>query len=694
MSHDSKPNTDAPFQIAVRHFQAGEHALAEQACQAILRVQTEHVDALHMLALLHSQAGRFNEAVKCLERAIQLRPGDAVLQNNLGESYRNQERFAEAESCFQRALQLAPRFAEPHYNLGILLKQQGRYEESLAAFSRAIELRANYAKAHYNLANLLREEGRVKTAVGAYQRALGIQPDWSEAHLNLANTYSELGELDKAIEHYQRADALAPDDGDIEISLGHAFLTQGRFAEAKDCYRRDLERRPGRFLATLRFNALCPPIAESNAWIDEYQARLVEVLDEAITADWSLDAADLHKSGAEPPMALTYHGRNVLPIMSRYAALFAAKIKPLELPEHHGKPKIGIVVTHGHEGVFARCWGGIAERLSRERLDVRIVCSRAGANVLETMLRVDRSEYFVLPERLDLAAEQLSAAGFDLLHYWEIGTDSTNCFLPYFQAAPVQMTTWGWPVTTGNPCVQGYLSHRELEPTGAEQYYAEKLLRLEYLPTWYVRPQLPKKPRNREQSGFSSREHLYLCTQNLRKYHPEFDAALAEILERDPQGKLLIIADGQPRVTQLLLDRFGRTMSKVCGRVSVLPRMDREEYLNVLALADVVLDTFHFAGGANTVLDCMSVGAPLVTWPGPFHRGRWALAVYEELGIKELIADSAPRYVELACQVAGDRELHQELKSRIPAACPSLFENAKTVAEHEEVLLSLARPRG
>src|SRR5581483_9444880 len=141
----------------------------------------------------------------------------------------------------------------------------------------------------------------------------------------------------------------------------------------------------------------------SAEYIVEHQARLAAMLDRAIERSPEIDLETLNSCGAEPPMALAYQGRDIRPIIERYAALLTERISVIEPKKVTGKPRVGIVVTHGHEGVFARCWGGIVERLSREKLDVRVACSRAGANVLKQMIRVAHDEYLVLPARLDQA---------------------------------------------------------------------------------------------------------------------------------------------------------------------------------------------------------------------------------------------------------------------------------------------------
>ncbi len=417
---------DPQFRLAVERFGAQDFDGAEKACRKLLKAQPEHVDALHMLGMILGRAERRSEAVELLARAVAIRPGDAPLQNNLGEMYRQLDRLDDAIGCFVRAVELAPRFAEPHYNLGIALKAKGRRDEAIAAFRRAIELKPEYARAHFNLANLLREEGRVKTAVPHYQQALRLQPGWADVHWNLGTTLFELGELPEARRHLQQALKLDPQHQEIHATLGHVAMADGDVPQAAEHYRASLDEKSNRFLAELRIDSLAEPIPPDEPYIDDYQRRLLERVDRAAAEPSAWKLEDIQSGAAEPPMALAYQGRNVRPILEAYATLFAGKIEPGEPVRNNGKPRIGIVVSHGHEGVFARCWGGIAERLSRQKFDVRLVCSRSGANVLRQMTRMADDEYLVMPEKILETVEMVRAERFDLLHYWEIGTDATN----------------------------------------------------------------------------------------------------------------------------------------------------------------------------------------------------------------------------------------------------------------------------
>ena len=560
----------------------------------------------------------------------------------------------------------------------------GRRDEAAAAFRRSIELKPDYARAHFNLANLLREEGHVKTAVPHYQHALRSQPGWADAHWNLGATLFELGELAESRRHLQQALKLDPTHQEIHVTLGHVALADGDLTQAAEQYRLGIDEETNRFLVELRINSLPEPIPPDEQYIDDYQRRLLERLKQAVGESSAWEPEDLPGSGAEPPMALAYQGRNVRPILEAYAALFAAKIESGEPVRNDGRPRIGIVVTHGHEGVFARCWGGIAERLSRQRFDVRLICSRSGANVLKQMIRIADDEYLVMPEKLVDMVEAIRAERFDLLHYWEIGTDATNYFLPFYQPARLQTNAGGWPVTSGHTRSTHFVSWRLLEPPGAAAHYCEELAMLERLPMYYERPAASGWQRSRETWGIPAKAHFYLCTQNLRKYHPQFDAVVAELLRTDPQGRLGIVADSQAGVTRRLQDRWRHVMPDVFDRIQVMPRLERADYLQVVSAADVILDTFPYGGGVNTVCDAMAVGTPMVSMPGEFQRSRWVSAVSTLMGVHDTIVASPAEYVARARQLAGEPDFRRQVVERIAPAAAELFAEPRTIDEHNE----------
>ncbi|CAM9697392.1 unnamed protein product, partial [Laminaria digitata] len=61
-------------------------------------------------------------------------------------------------------------------------------------------------------------------------------------------------------------------------------------------------------------------------------------------------------------------------------------------------------------------------------------------------------------------------------------------------------------------------------------------------------------------------------------------------------------------------------------------------YPDALRRATAILDTFPY-GGCLTVLEGLSNGVPVVTLPAEFVRGRFALAMYKQMGYTDLVAE-------------------------------------------------------
>ena len=197
-----------------------------------------------------------------------------------------------------------------------------------------------------------------------------------------------------------------------------------------------------------------------------------------------------------------------------------------------------------------------------------VVCHRACVAKIRERLNPEVAPILVIPDRFDLAMETIRDARFDVLYYREIGTDATNYFLPFVRLAPVQCTSFGIQVTSGIPNVDYYLSSELVEPDDAAEHYSERLLLAQTLLPYRQRASLPVRPKSREEFGFSARQHVYLCAQQLGKIHPDFDAVLAEILRRDPAGVVVLTRDRYGGGTVKLCERFTATISDVAGRIT------------------------------------------------------------------------------------------------------------------------------
>ena len=76
--------------------------------------------------------------------------------------------------------------------------------------------------------------------------------------------------------------------------------------------------------------------------------------------------------------------------------------------------------------------------------------------------------------------------------------------------------------------------------------------------------------------GFSAADRLYVCPQSLFKFHPDFDAAICEILRRDKAGRLILIDQQDPNHKRALLRRLAASAPEdILRRVVFVPQLPR-----------------------------------------------------------------------------------------------------------------------
>jgi predicted O-linked N-acetylglucosamine transferase (SPINDLY family) len=256
--------------------------------------------------------------------------------------------------------------------------------------------------------------------------------------------------------------------------------------------------------------------------------------------------------------------------------------------------------------------------------------------------------------------------------------------------APVQCATWGHPVTTGSPKMDVFISSELLEVPEADRHYSERLIRLPSLGTYYERARISEPRKTRADLGLPENRHLYLCPQTLYKFHPEFDAILDEILQRDREGEFILIEGRAPSWTQLLKERFARTMPAAARRIRWLAPLPNQDFLQLLAMGDVVIDPIHFGGG-NTTYEALAMGTPVVTWPGQFLRSRITLALYTKMNYLDAVVDSAEAYAATTVRIACDKAYRAAMRGAILRESQRLFADPVEIRDLAESLRSLAQ---
>ncbi len=237
---------------------------------------------------------------------------------------------------------------------------------------------------------------------------------------------------------------------------------------------------------------------------------------------------------------------------------------------------------------------------------------------------------------------------------------TANNRIPLFamQPAPIQVSVFGYPTTTGLPTMDYRISDAKSDEEGADRFYTEKLVRLNRLAwCWQPSPDAPPvAPLPAEKNGyitFGSFNNVYKVTRDVAKTWGEILAAL-------PDARLVVlVAPGSEH--QYVRDLF--TSSNVpADRLTLEPKRPRREYLELIGTTDIALDPFPYTGGVTTC-ECLYQGAPVISLTGESYVSRQGYAILSSIGLSELAAASRQEYVKIAVDLAKDQARLKELRA-------------------------------
>lgn len=491
-----------------------------------------------------------------------------------------------------------------------------------------------------------------------------------------------------------RAVAPAKVKVDTLVDQAMARFHDSNIAAARELLDRHIAENPRAAGPRLRRAALLPAIVQSMDEIDEATARFERELDEIAGAKLE-PLADPPSEVGLLPFFLAYYERDCRPLLEKFCSACARFHAPAAAePKGSGarRPRVGFVSTFFHGHSVGRTTFGLVADLPREHFEVWVFAIAPNDDPWSRAYRQYADSYVHLSLDLAAARRAIAEAKLDVLVFADLGMHPFTYFLAFSRLARLQLTTWGHPVTSGMPTIDRYVSAASLETAGAERRYRERLLR----PPGYFMPRYQKPeiaaPRPRAELGLPQGRHLYCCPQSPFKLHLDFDATLRSILERDPEGEVVLL-ESRPGWAAQLRRRFARSLGPVAERVRFVPPRLHHDFLHLLAAADVLLDPFYF-GGCNTSIEALGLGVPVVTLPGARLPGRFTVALYEELGLADCVADSPARYVDLAVRLGTDEEFRRGVSGRIRERNDRLFQRPDTAQALGAALLELLSSPG
>jgi predicted O-linked N-acetylglucosamine transferase (SPINDLY family) len=738
-SQPSTLNVPQAFADALRLHEQGRLAEAEPLYAAILAARPDHFDALQMLAVVKHAKGEFAEALRLVSQAMKLRRPSPQILLNYGMILHGLARSDEAILCFDQALKQKSKFAEAHNNRGAVLSALARQEEAIESLRKAIALKPDYADAHYNLGSALRQLGRHEEALASLDRSLKLRPDFAKAHNNRGASLEALQRFEEALAAYSRAIELTPDIADTRKNCGRVLLQLNRGEEAVESFNTALRLNPGdaevwylrgRLFMDLGRNddaladlaqalALKPGhagarfadclaelaiIYKDEAEIDRRRAAYERKL-KALAAD--VEAGRLNGDlvttvGAQEPFLLAYQGGNDRPLQEIYGGMVhrivSRAFEPATLPATPapGEPiRLGIVSAHffrhSNWKIPIKGWLG---QLDRSRFTItgyhlghtRDADTDAAARLCD---RFVHRPHDVAGWRAVILADAPHA-----LIYPGLLMDTHSLQLAAQRLAPVQMTSWGHPETSGLPTLDYFLSSDLMESEDAQDHYTEKLVRLPNLSIYYEPVNTPPEPVTRAELGLRDTATVFWSAQSLYKYLPQHDDIYARIAKAAGDCQIVFVHHHGGLVTEIVRERLARAFAAhgldLDHYCVFLPRMSQGRFVAAAGLADILLDSIGWSA-CNSALESLAHDLPIVTYAAPMMRGRHSAAILQMLGVPDTMASSPEEVVTIAVRLAQNLDMRRDVVARMAAQKHRLYFDRAPVKALEDFLEKAVR---
>jgi protein O-GlcNAc transferase len=576
------------------------------------------------------------------------------------------QRLAEAQSLFQEVVRIDPSQPFGWRGLAMLAWQSGTLESAVTLLARAVECAPEEAVLRWQYGLALQQQERYAEAAEQFKAACGLSPAAAQYWEDLGVVEQALGETGDAAQAYGRACELEP----------------------------SLSRR-------LKLATLVSPVPASREAIIEERQRVDAGMDALLASPSGQSSDDPTRLALWSNFHWAYHGQCNRDLQIKVASVYGHLFPSLAYVAPHcrslqrtkGRIRVGLISQFFHNHSIGRTSRGFFAQLSRDKFEVTALFVAPTVDDRFSRFIREQAEHSVeVPRALTAAREIIEARKFDALFYQDIGMDPFTYFLAFSRLAPVQCVSFGHPDTTGIPTMDYFISNDLYESEEAQADYSERLVLLHDLGTlaYYYRPVRTGPGKSRSHFGLADDAHVYVCPQNLFKIHPDMDEILAGILRRDPHGRVVLIHGRIRHWTELLKRRWMASISDVMDRIVFVPRMDSEDFVDLIAVSDVMLDTVHF-NGMNTSLEAFAVGTPVVTCPTSLQRGRHTLGMYRKMGLADGIASDARSYIERAVAIATDASYRMTLTNEILERNAALFEDIDVVREFERFFARTVR---
>jgi len=509
--------------------------------------------------------------------------------------------------------------------------------------------------------------GQLQTAFLKIKAAISLQPDNADALRILGKILASSGHWEEADTAFRASLELNPAAAASWMGLGLLCRDRRKTGEARHCFEQAVLLRPKDPFLLSNLAVVLGDVGQVSESIRHFEAAL-QIHPQAMTAHSNL-LLTLHYDPAGTPSRLKEEHR-------RWAERHAPPVSPQSRAQikvrrclGEGPIRVGFLSGDFRRHPVGRLLSAVWRQWSANEVRIHAYETGGPADEMTGQLR-DRADLWRRLDQLsdEAAADQIAADQTDVLIDLSGHTSGHRLGVLHHRPAPVQMTWFGYPNTTGLSSVDYRLTDAEADPLGVEDRYSERLIRLPRVAWVYqpTEPILPVLPRPSARGG----RFTWGCLNNPAKVNSGCLEAWGRILKAVPDSQLVLLVreddESRERIESGLLSA-GATL----GQWVFVPPGTPRQYCEYHYRVDVMLDPFPY-NGAVTTADSLWMGVPVLSICGNSYHSRQGWMIARAMGLEDWICPSPEALINKAVNLAKTpgaiQSLSTTLRSRLQAS--------------------------
>jgi predicted O-linked N-acetylglucosamine transferase (SPINDLY family) len=600
-------------------------------------------------------------------------------------------RLNKAEMVYRRATEVDPDCATAYRNLFFVLRLLGRQKESHVAMGHA-----NFIQRRYGL------------AIESYLQALSFEKAATNIYENLARCYLRSGQFAEAVAIC--AEVAAREQTSTLYTLWiDALRSTNQIDEALKLAERACAAFPNDQYFKFQARLILPVIYKSEDDILNHRARFQRTL-HAWSVKCCNDPYYLSTSAITDLKTtnfyLPYQGKCDIDIQKQYGDL-VHHIVTATYPKwsnrstcqsclNRDRIRVGYISAYCGWHTVGKLFLGWIEHHDAQKFETYVYHLGREMDFLSVKFEAACTQ-FVHFDNVDLvkACERIRADQLDILVFLEIGMDLMTTKIAALRLAPIQCVAWGHPVSSGLPTVDYFISNEMMEPPNGGNHYSEVLIKLPNIGVCVPRPSKSTSNRSRHDFGLSDGRTIYVFPHSHFKCLPQYDNVFAYIARRNANSQFVFIE----RDTHSLeaAQSFKARIEKIFksygldpdNYIRFVPPLSTQNFLRLLSLADVYLDSIGWSGGMTT-LEALGCMLPVVTMPGEFMRGRHSYGCLRRIGLMDTVAQNIEDYIDVAVRLGLNEKWRQRVKMRQDSKLGKLYDDTDCIVGLEQFYLTMA----